>query len=76
MRTKLIRNLRPGDEIKVIVDTDDDFQVHRVRVTGVQEIGRGAITRERRWSAEFEPALYFGSWHSIVGYADSKTEVY
>jgi hypothetical protein len=77
MREKLIRNLRPGDEIQVTIDlTPRPKMVERVKVTRVEEVERGGITHQRRWRAHFEPKLLFNSWHSVTGYSDTKIPVY
>jgi hypothetical protein len=73
-REKLIRNLKHGDEIQVTDATKDPPVRHRVRVTHVQQ-GRRGVTGRRTWHAHFAPALIFGSWDYIWGYADDRIEV-
>ncbi len=75
-RTKLVRNLRPGDVIEVTDAVGYPARTYRVTVTHVQETRPGIASGRRMWQAAFTPALRFGSWSTITGYSDDRVEVY
>jgi len=74
-RQKLIRNLRPGDEILVYDATKYPSVRHRVRITHVQETSRNWFDGRRQWRAYFEPHLFFDSWCFVTGQSRDKIEV-
>jgi hypothetical protein len=81
-KTKLIRNLKPGDIIQISDATRIPPVVARVRIRSVAEIDAGFITGRRRWIAHFDwikpPDVYtaFNSFMSITGYSTDRIEVY
>lgn len=76
MREKLIRNLAPGDEVRLYDATKVPTQIHRVSITHIQEGPLEFISRRRTWRAYFEPHLCFGSWTFITGRSNDKIEVF
>lgn len=81
-KTKLIRNLKPGDIIQVTDAVRYPVITSRVRTTHVHESSPGFMTGRRRWTAHFEwihtPEVYtaYHSFMSITGYSDERIEVY
>jgi hypothetical protein len=75
-KTKLIRNLKPGDVIQVTDATRYPSKVYRVTVTRVQESTRYSFSGKRTWDAFFTPHLMHGSWCSVWGYSDDRMDVY
>jgi hypothetical protein len=75
-KDKLIRNLRPGEEIELRDATVYPTKVHRVRVTRVRETERGFMSGQRQWRAYFTPQQKYGTWCFITGYSNDKITVY
>jgi hypothetical protein len=74
VRTKLYRNLKPGDRIMVRDATGEKSRAALVTVLRVQECRAGYITGKRRWEVI---ADYPWWWHSpITAYSDDRTEVH
>jgi hypothetical protein len=75
-KTKLVRNLKPGDVIHVTDAVQLPAKTHRVTVRRVQEGPRGWFSGKRMWRAYFEPQLMHGSWTYITGHSKDRVEVY
>lgn len=73
-RSKLVRNLRPGDVIEVTDATHYPSRTHRVTVTRVCET-RPGLSGRRMWEASFTPTVSF-TWRTITAYSDTRIEVY
>jgi hypothetical protein len=80
-KTKLIRNLQPGDIVEISDTVGKPFTL-RVEITRVHEIDRGFSTGRRRYAAHFRwinPPPRYTAWYSsqyITGYVDERIEVY
>ena len=74
MRTKLIRNLKPGDKFGVRTDFPGEKHRHAVvTVSCVQETRRGFMTGKRTWEVIGDYPWWFP--HCITGYHNEKIEL-
>ena len=71
MKTKLIRNLKKGDQFTVF---DCDYRRHQtVTVQCVQETRRGFMTGKRMWQVIGDFPWWFAC--GVTGYHNDKIEV-
>ena len=81
-KTKLIRNLLPGDIIQVSDAMGGPRWTRKVEITRVNEIEKGFMTGRRRYAAHFKwinPPPRYTAWYSsqfITGYVDERIETY
>ena len=73
-RSKLIRNLKPGDRF-TIIDVDGK-RTATVTVQAVQETRMGYFTRKRRWEVIVQGGYpWWWGCSPMVGYSDSRIEL-
>jgi len=82
MKSKLIRNLKKGEEFQLRDGTRYPTQIIRARATGdANETEPGFMTRRRRWVVQFEIVSTSDdrpnyTWRSILGYSGDRIDVY
>lgn len=74
-KSKLYRNLKPGDKFQVIDLTflSTHGRTHTVTVTSVQETKRAWFTNRRQWAIHGNYPWWFGG--PIMAYSDDRVEL-
>lgn len=70
MKTKLIRNLKPGDKLQIRSESRSAV----VTVRRVQEIPQGIATGRRRWEVSADYPFWWGLT-GVIGYSSDRIEV-
>jgi hypothetical protein len=80
-KSKLIRNLKQGDEFELLNSTRYPTQIIHARATrDAIETTMGFMTRRRRWMVSFEIISTSDGkpcygWHDISGYSDDRIDL-